>query len=193
LCSAADPFAAAIHLLQEVDMRYWLILVAGAALIACSGEPPTGALAEVQFRQGTSERMPPLVMNTQLRSELEVPACESESMGHAHIKVLQDDVIESRVRINNKGGEVVRFGHIHYLNPGEPTGPVIWWLTSPVGTNLALTARQLSFEEEAIFVGNPYFDTHAEAVAELRSNPSAFYVNFHSNACPGGFVRGPLP
>ena len=176
-------------------MHRWIALVAVLAVAGCDDPAPTSAVAGdgLALAKGQNELMPPVVFNTQLRSELEVPACASESKGHAHLKVLQDGTIESMVKINNKGEEVVRFGHIHHLNPGQETGPVIWWLTSPVGTNLALTDRHIDVRQDGIFVSNAHFTTEAEALARLLSNPSEFYVNFHSNRCPGGFARGFLP
>src|SRR5437016_14182537 len=121
-------------------MRYASKVVAALAVAACGGSAPTtqpitGA-SVAQLASAASEEAPPIVFNTQMRSDIEVPACASESQGLAQIKVLQDGTIESMVIINNKGDESVRFGHIHHLAGGATTGPIIWWLTSPVGTNL---------------------------------------------------------
>jgi hypothetical protein len=35
--------------------------------------------------------------------------------------------------------------------------------------------------------------SHAAALTALLATPSKFYVNFHSDNCPGGFARGFLP
>lgn len=176
-------------------MRHWQGLVAAVALAACADQTPTGL---VQARVAPSlsvgsDGAPPIVFNTQMRSELEVPLSTSESKGHAQIKVLADGTIESVVIINNKGDESVRFGHIHHLNPDAPTGPIIWWLSSPVGRDLDLIDRHLEFRQQGIFVTNPHFTTHDAALAELLSDPASFYVNFHSDLFPGGFARGFLP
>jgi hypothetical protein len=107
---------------------------------------------------------------------------------------MQDGTIESVVILNNKGDESVRFGHIHHMNPPPATtGPVIWWLTSPVGTDLNLTDRHIDVRQAGIFVTNPHFTTHAAGLAELLAHPGDFYVNFHSDHCPGGIARGFLP
>lgn len=176
-------------------MRNTLVMLAALAVVACADDTPTevgggGAGGIAPQLSAASEAAPPTLFNTQLRSELEVPACNSASKGHAHLKVLQDGTIESMVKINNKGEEAVRFGHIHHLEPGQQIGPIIWWLSSPVGTNLNLTDRQLEFRQNAIFVSNPHFTTETAALAELLEDPSTFYVNFHSDACLGGFARG---
>jgi hypothetical protein len=140
-----------------------------------------------------SDDAPPIVFNTQMRSELEVPLSTSDSKGHAQIKILADGTIESMVMINNMGDESVRFGHIHHLNPGGQTGPIIWWLSSPVGVDLNLTDRHLEFRQQGIFSANAHFANHDVALAELLRDPASFYVNFHSDNFPGGFARGFLP
>lgn len=176
-------------------MRHWGAFLAALLVVGCGDPtPPTGVgrsaslLANVQ-----RELAPPLVFNTQMRSELEVPTCVSASKGRAQIKIMDDGTIESAATLNNMGGEHVRFGHIHHLNPGQGTGPIIWWLTSPVGANLGLTARHIDVRQAGLFVPNPHFASAADALAELLSDPGSFYVNFHSDACPGGFARGFLP
>jgi hypothetical protein len=94
---------------------------------------------------------------------------------------------------NNKGGESGRFGHIHHLNTGAATGPIIWWLSSPVGTDLNLTDQHLQFAQQAAFVSNTHFDDHATTLAELLAKLQDRYANFHSDACTGGCARGFLP
>lgn len=171
-------------------MKRLIGVAAGIVMFAACADPaPTSTERE---GPSLSSHAPPTVFNTQLRSELEVPTSTSESKGNAQIKVFQDGTIESKVIINNKDGESVRFGHIHYVTTAATTGPVVWWLTSPLFTDLNLTDRHLDIRQEAIFVAsasNP-FSTHEEALAELLANPSDFYVNFHSDAFPGGFARG---
>lgn len=173
-------------------MKRWVIVVtcAVAAAGCADSSLPSDYGAPTLSASGA---VPATVFNTQLRSDLEVPASTSESKGHAQVKVFADGTIESQVMINNKGAESIRFGHIHHLNPGQPTGPVIWWLSSPVGTDLNLIERHIDIRQQGIFVANTHFATHDEALAELLADPSSFYVNFHSDAFPGGFARGFLP
>lgn len=170
-------------------MRRSLVLLAALSIAACTDHVPTSADRAAPSLSVSSD-MPPIVLNTQLRSELEVPTSTSESKGHAQIKIFQDGTIESIVMLNNKDGESVRFGHIHHVNPGATTGPVIWWLSSPVGVDLNLTDRHIDIRQAGIFVANAHYATHAEALTALLADPGSFYVNFHSDAFPGGFARG---
>src|SRR5438093_12199977 len=179
-------------------MRFWGRVVAVLAVAGCSGSVPnadhiTGQNVPILASSVASDEAPPIVFNTQMRSNIEVPACASEFEGHAQIKIFQDGTIESIVILNNKGVESVRFGHIHHLNAGATPGPVIWWLSSPVGVDLNLTDRHIDIRQNGIFAANPHFSTGAAALAELLANPSSFYVNFHSDNCPGGVSRGFLP
>ena len=178
-------------------MRRALGLLAGLAVFGCSAESPSSpeefrSLASILGASADNATAPPTIFNTQMRNELESPACPSEAKGHAHINVGQDGTINSQVTLVNKG-ESVRFGHIHHLNQGAATGPSIWWLTSPVSTDLNLTDKNLTFVETGTFVTNTHFANHATALAALLANPQEFYVNFHSDNCPGGFARGFLP
>lgn len=177
-------------------MRHWGQVVAAFAVVGCTSSAPLAApitADNVAAASTASDQAPPIVFNTQMRSENESPACTTESQGLAQIKILQDGTIQSLVILNNKGDETVRFGHIHHLTAGATTGPIIWWLSSPVGTNLGLTDRHIDIRQDGIFVANPHFTSADAALAQLLANPSEFYVNFHSNRCPGGFARGFLP
>ncbi len=176
-------------------MRHWRTFLAALVVVACGDQTPSSAIggSASLLANAQSELVPAVVFNTQMRSELEVPACASESKGHAQVKVLEDGTIEAAATISNKGGESVRFGHIHHLPPGQATGPIIWWLTTPVGVDLNLTEEHIDVQQQGVFVTNPHFATAQLALAELLSDPSSFYVNFHSDVCPGGFARGFLP
>ena len=180
-------------------MRRVLGVLCGLVVLACSDKAPSSpepfiSLASILGEGALANNSAaPIVMATQMRSELESPACNTESKGHAEIKIDQSGTIHSHVTINNKSGESVRFGHIHHLNTGAATGPIIWWLSSPIGTDLNLTDRHLTFAQEGAFVTNTHFANHAAALAALLANPQQFYVNFHSDLCTGGFARGFLP
>ena len=178
-------------------MRRVIGVVCGLVALACSENSPSSperfvSLASIlQPSANNSDLAPPTVFNTTMLSSLESPACTSDSKGNAHVSVDGGGTVHSNVHINNQGDEVIRFGHIHHLNVGAATGPIIWWVSAPTGTNLQLTDRNLRFTQVGDFnATNGHFATHADAVAELLENPGDFYVNFHSNSCPGGFARG---
>jgi|SRR5437667_7599996 len=65
--------------------------------------------------------------------------------------------------------------------------------TVEVGVDLNLTDRLIDVGEARVFVPNPHFASAEAALAELLASPSSFYVNFHSDHCPGGVARGFLP
>jgi hypothetical protein len=130
------------------------------------------------------------LMTASMLSSLEVPACNSESRGQARVHVNHDGTVDGDVTIYNRGAESIRFGHIHHLNPGAATGPVIWWLSSPIGVDLNITDNKFNFSQLGAFVTNAHFSSEAAAHAELLARPQDFYVNFHSDLCPGGFARG---
>ena len=118
------------------------------------------------------------VYNTQLRAENEVPTSNSTSFGHSQIKVRNDGTIEFKTHIVNPSGETFRAGHIH-VGPTGVAGPVVQSLFQGGPTN----APQIMQSGE---VSNPALG------AAICANPSAYYVNYHSNERPGGAVRGQL-
>ncbi len=73
------------------------IAVAAVIALGCADPAPTatggagGALAP-SFSIG-SDGAPPLLFNTQLRSEDEIPASTSESKGHSHLALRADGTI----------------------------------------------------------------------------------------------------
>ncbi len=113
-------------------MRTWIAFFTMIVVVACSDPTPTSRIvgSASLVADAQSELVPPVVFNTQLRSELESPACTSESKGLAQIMVLQDGTIEALAILNNKGDETVRFGHIHHRLSGHTSPPA----TSRCGT-----------------------------------------------------------
>lgn len=103
----------------------------------------------------------------------EVPPVQSNASGIAHI-TLNQGLGEVCVDIESSGfeGQVIA-GHIH-RGPEGVGGPVV------IGLG----------------VNSPNFSNCVEAdgdlIKEIRQDPSAFYVNVHSTAFPGGEIRGQL-
>ena len=186
-------------------MRSLVAIVAASTLAAaaCADPAPTETLDAASVLSpslSTGRDGPPRLLNTQLTADAEIPMSTSESRGHAHLKALADGTIESLLKINNSGGEVLRFCHIHWINPNATpagTGPIVWFLT-PVGQNLQRNDPHFDFRQNAVYVANSPFGpptpaNMAAARAALLADPSKFYVNCHSNAFPPGFIRGNLP
>ena len=193
-------------------MRRLLVLV-GILSVACADQAPTkpvsskDANASLSLSRGNSDqddfnngKDDHARFNTKMRAEDEIPTSTSLSEGRARIRIPETGPIKSLIEIDNKGNEVIRFCHIHWIDPNSATpgtGPVVWFLT-PTGQNMSLVSSFFVIGRDADYVTNPAFGAdnaanEATARAALLADPSKFYVNCHSNAFPGGFVRGKLP
>ena len=122
------------------------------------------------------------VLQANLGAKNETTGSTSTAKGHTLIKVRRDSTIEFKTHILNKNGETFVAGHIHRAPVGV-AGPVVvplFVLPSP-----PTTARHIKQGG----VATPNAGTTG---ADLCSNPSAYYVNYHTTAFPGGAIRGQL-
>lgn len=122
------------------------------------------------------------VLQANLGAKNETTGSTSTAKGHTLIKVRRDGTIEFKTHILNKNGETFVAGHIHRAPVGV-AGPVVvplFVLPSP-----PTTARHIKQGG----VATPNAGTTG---ADLCSNPSAYYVNYHTTAFPGGAIRGQL-
>ena len=119
------------------------------------------------------------VLTARLSPENEAPACTSgRASGTATIRFVGPTTIEFLVEIANPQQENFTAGHIHVGQPGV-AGPIVVPLYSGADHSLNIRAQgQLTLTPDL-----------ADAI---RSNPAAYYVNFHTTACPGGAARGQL-
>ena len=120
------------------------------------------------------------VLHAKLTAKSETTGSTSTAKGHTQIKVRANGTIEFKTQILNKNGETFVAGHIH-LAPVGVAGPIVVPLFASPGT----TARHIRQSG----VATPNAGTTGAA---LCTNPSAYYVNYHTTAFPGGAIRGQL-
>jgi hypothetical protein len=120
------------------------------------------------------------VLHARLTATSETTGSTSTAKGHTQIKVRANGTIEFKTQILNKNGETFVAGHIH-LAPVGFAGLIVVPLFASPGT----TARHIRQSG----VATPNAGTTGAA---LCTNPSAYYVNYHTTAFPGGAIRGQL-
>jgi CHRD domain len=120
------------------------------------------------------------VLHARLTATSETTGSTSTAKGHTQIKVRANSTIEFKTQILNKNGETFVAGHIHQAPVGV-AGPIVVPLFASPGT----TARHIRQSG----VATPNAGTTGAA---LCTNPSAYYVNYHTTAFPGGAIRGQL-
>jgi hypothetical protein len=120
------------------------------------------------------------VLHARLTATSETTGSTSTAKGHTQIKVRANGTIEFKTQILNKNGETFVAGHIH-LAPVGVAGPIVVPLFASPGT----TARHIRQSG----VATPNAGTTGAA---LCTSPSAYYVNYHTTAFPGGAIRGQL-
>jgi hypothetical protein len=150
-------------------------LIAATVLAALAAVGPAGA------RPGGSDQGTMCVHNTRLVAANETTGSTSTAKGHAQIKVRNDGTIEWKVFVLNRAGETFTAGHIH-LGPAGVAGGVVL----PLHMGGATTARHIRDRGES---STPASITLGTAIC---ANPSAYYVNYHTTAFPGGAIRGQL-
>ena len=122
------------------------------------------------------------VLQANLSAKSETTGSTSTAKGHTLVKVRSDGTIEFKTHILNKNGETFVAGHIHRAPVGV-AGPVVVPLF--VSPSPPTTARHIKQGG----VATPNAGTTG---ADLCSNPSGYYVNYHTTAFPGGAIRGQL-
>jgi hypothetical protein len=118
------------------------------------------------------------VFTTQLRSANETPPNTSPAFGHTQIKILNDGTIEWKTHIVNPAEESFFAGHIH-LGPTGVAGPIV----QPLFSGPPTSDREI---EQTGSASNPALAT------AICTNPSAYYVNYHTTDHPAGAIRGQL-
>jgi hypothetical protein len=152
--------------------RFILCLVA-----ACTVAAPTASVAPAKSGLGVIS-----VLHAKLAAKNETTGSTSTAKGHTLIKVRNDGTIEFKTQINNKNQETFVAGHIHQAPIGV-AGPIVVPLF--VAPSPPTNARHIKQSGMA----TPNAGTTGAALCQ---NPSAYYVNYHTTAFPGGAIRGQL-
>ena len=144
---------------------------------ACAVGVPTGSVASAKSDVGVT-----CVLHAKLAAKNETTGSTSTAKGHTLIKVRNDGTIEFKTQINNKNHETFVAGHIHQAPVGVAGAIVVPLFVAPT---LPTSARHIKQSG----VATPNAGTTGAALCQ---NPSAYYVNYHTTAFPGGAIRGQL-
>jgi hypothetical protein len=144
---------------------------------ACVFGVPTGSVASAKSDLGVT-----CVLHAKLAAKNETTGSTSTAKGHTLIKDRNDGTIEFKTQINNKNHETFVAGHVHQAAVGV-AGPIVVPLF--VAPTPATSARHI--KQSGIATPNA-----GTTGAALCQNPSAYYVNYHTTAFPGGAIRGQL-
>ena len=143
-------------------------------VVACVAAAPAATAAPAKNGKGVL-----CVLHAKLSAKAETTGSTSTAKGHTLVKVRKNGRIQFKTRILNKGHETFVAGHIHQA-PSGVAGPVVVPLF--VGPADARHIRQSD-----VATPNP-----GTTGADLCQDPSAYYVNYHTTAFPGGAIRGQL-
>jgi CHRD domain len=122
------------------------------------------------------------VLHARLTAMSETTGSTSTAKGHTQIKVRANGTIEFKTHILNQDGETFVAGHIHQALVGVAGPIVVPLFVSPAPATNARHIKQSG-------VATPNAGTTG---ADLCTNPSAYYVNYHTTAFTGGAIRGQL-
>jgi CHRD domain len=122
------------------------------------------------------------VLHAKLSAGNETTGSTSTAKGHTLIKVRSNGTIEFKTHILNKSGETFVAGHIHRA-PVAVAGPIVVPLF--VAPSPPTSARHI--KESGVATPNA-----GTTGADLCNTPSAYYVNYHTTAFPGGAIRGQM-
>src|SRR5919198_2451626 len=151
-------------------------LIAGF-VIACAAAAPAASVAPAKSGVGTM-----CVLHAKLSAKNETTNSISTAKGHTLIKVRNDGTIQFKTKINNKNHETFFAGHIHQAPVGVAGPIVVPLFVAPAPSTSARHIKQSG-------VATPNAGTTG---ADLCQTPSAYYVNYHTTAFPGGAIRGQL-
>jgi hypothetical protein len=152
--------------------RLIVCLVAACAIVALSA-----SVAPARSGKGVM-----CVLHAKLAARNETTGSTSTAKGHTLIKVRNDGTIAFKTHILNKNAEAFVAGHIHEAPVGVAGPIVVPLFVAPAPPTSARHIKQRG-------AATPNEGTTG---ADLCQNPSAYYVNYHTTAFPGGAIRGQL-
>jgi hypothetical protein len=155
-------------------------LILGLAIAGAAAVPAAGAAQGTPPGKSGGGTM--CVLHAKLSAKNETTGSTSTAKGHTLIKVRKNGTIQFKTQLNNRGHETFVAGHIHKA-PAGVAGPIVVPLF--VSPTPATSARHIKQSGTA----TPNAGTTG---ADLCGNPSAYYVNYHTTAFPGGAIRGQL-
>jgi hypothetical protein len=152
-----------------ITVRRLLAVFALAVAVAILAALPAAA-------QTTSTRCTAFAV---LQPGNEVPPTASQATGATLVRI-NGTSVSFATAIGNPAREVFTRGHIHRAAAGV-NGPIVVTLFE------GLSTRRLFTQFETV---SPPIE--ATLAAEICGNPAGFYVNYHTEAFPGGAIRGQL-
>jgi hypothetical protein len=155
-------------------MRRLILLVAAACAIAAPAASAAPAKNSAKKDSGVT-----CVLHAKLSAEGDTGSTSTDK-GHTLIKVFEDGTISFKTEINNEDGETFVAAHIHQGAIGME-GPAVELLFGGPPTSAS--------KIEQSGMATPLRDVTG---ADLCTDPSAYYVNYHSTAFPAGAIRGQL-
>jgi hypothetical protein len=158
-------------------MRHLIVCL----VAACAAVVPATSVAKGRG-EGKSHGGTMCVLHATLSAKNETTGSTSTARGHSLIKIRNDGTIEFKTQIHNRNHETFVAGHIHQARAGVAGPIVVPLFVAPAPTTSARHIKQRG-------TATPNAGTTG---ADLCQNPSAYYVNYHTTAFPGGAIRGQL-
>ena len=128
-------------------------------------------------------------LRAELRGTNEIPVADLDGRGKASVRLdVEDGEVCFEVSFD-RGGTANR-GHIHRGDATVGSGPIVVAFFDLQTAASVVDPRHDQLERQNRLGG--CVDAAPALIAEIRDNPSGFYVNLHNARFPAGFVRGQL-